>query len=523
MGSREISQKPLTKNKHKKLADIRISLIKLFRDRNSSIAHDYSLNYLIPFRYRQRILKKGNEPNVLPSISYLALLSTHSAKIVARIALIATWILIYFGFKEQISSELPAIASYLDIIFWSVTVLLYITLAKRIWHAMRHSLRNIVLINKKSSSQIAFEITNYLAFATVACFTAIIALVLFDLSAHDAAAELADRQALALKALNQADDRHWRIQLELPNIPEVESSFLADFGGYAGTFGDFLGGILNPILTFGTLLALAITVLIQRIQLIDEKKRADESALVSNLQTFETTFFNLLNLHSATTLDLKFAPDEILLPSEEQQREQKKINAIQVENRQGAEVKGRPIFLHIMTTIRQKFDKVNRYSPVDKHITQPSQIYEIIQNKHNHVLGHYFRNLYQILSFVDQYAVHLTNGDDTEEYQARKRYTNILRAQLSAHELNILFFNCMDSIVDDGTFRALLIEYEFLEHMPIEYVYSEHELRISGSNISINSKIDQYTSLPGLSISSTGAFGRNPQFDEYLTIGKLYI
>ena len=83
-----------------------------------------------------------------------------------------------------------------------------------------------------------------------------------------------------------------------------------------GVFGDYIGGILNPILSFSAFIGVLITVLLQRSQLqqthsqltmtkeeleltrVELKRSAEAQAQQIesvNIQNFEATFFNLLN------------------------------------------------------------------------------------------------------------------------------------------------------------------------------------------------------------------------------------
>jgi uncharacterized membrane protein len=64
-----------------------------------------------------------------------------------------------------------------------------------------------------------------------------------------------------------------------------------------GTFGDFFGGVFNPILAFFTVSGLAFTIVMQRAGFSEARTRA-----------FETTFFNMLDLHTKVVQDLHFNP-----------------------------------------------------------------------------------------------------------------------------------------------------------------------------------------------------------------------
>jgi Putative phage abortive infection protein len=67
-------------------------------------------------------------------------------------------------------------------------------------------------------------------------------------------------------------------------------------------------------------------------------------------------------------------------------------------------------------------------------------------------LGHYFRNLYHIIKFVK-----------TSDEQNKRRYTSLVRAQLSKYELFFLFYNCLSSYGEG--FKPLIEEFGLLEHL----------------------------------------------------------
>lgn len=71
-------------------------------------------------------------------------------------------------------------------------------------------------------------------------------------------------------------------------------------------------------------------------------------------------------------------------------------------------------------------------------------------------LNPYFRLLYNIVKFVD--------GADLVE---KKRYTNIIRAQLSESELTLLAIN-LETPPGEG-FRKLAEKYDLLKHRPDQF------------------------------------------------------
>ncbi|WP_020558242.1 hypothetical protein [Thiofilum flexile] len=88
---------------------------------------------------------------------------------------------------------------------------------------------------------------------------------------------------------------------------------LFDWTDTLGTFGDFLGGTLNPIFTFLTLISLIVTIVLQKVELSlarAEFKRSSDSleAQSKNLeyQRFENTFFKLLDFFESCRDDVSY-------------------------------------------------------------------------------------------------------------------------------------------------------------------------------------------------------------------------
>lgn len=84
------------------------------------------------------------------------------------------------------------------------------------------------------------------------------------------------------------------------------------------------------------------------------------------------------------------------------------------------------------------------------------------------VIGHYFRNLYRIIKFIQDGKF----SDDIEENELEQRkYRGILRAQLSSIELLMLFYNITysekgkkfaDLILNKNFFDDHLVKSKFL-------------------------------------------------------------
>ncbi|MFM5558746.1 putative phage abortive infection protein [Aeromonas rivipollensis] len=210
-----------------------------------------------------------------------------------------------------------------------------------------------------------------------------------------------------------------------------------------GTFGDFLGGTLNPIFTLMTFFGVIVTIVLQKLELRAAREEYKKSADALGTQAVENTFFNMLNLHHRITENLKFEVSDISHDNE--------LSLAPLYNYTDIPHHGTSAFTLLLALISA--------SSETKETT--FDIYERIQSNHNHIFGHYFRNLYQIMKFVHEHQM-------IDESQ-KKKYMSILRSQISTDELSVLFINCSENIVDKGEFRQLLIKYQMLEHMKLEY------------------------------------------------------
>jgi len=211
-----------------------------------------------------------------------------------------------------------------------------------------------------------------------------------------------------------------------------------------GTFGDFIGGTLNPLFAFLSLFAIIYTIKIQtqeleytREELQATKEELSKSRIaqeeqseafkIQNLsisqQTFENTFFKLLEHHNEL------------------------IGEFYVE------AKG----LYKKIVLEEYKKKL-----VDSFLENNTGIVKT-----------YFMTLYQILKFIDN---HSNKFKDKSIFDS-KLYTNIIRATFDDTLLCLLVINC--SIKEFEQFKILIEKYNFLEHLNIKFTDSNGlELRI---------------------------------------------
>jgi len=501
-----------TTRKQRSIA-VRTKLVKIYLQSNTLEAEYTEIirggDEFRPFRARPT--SKGN--NEISKQAYLSFNFFKSGALPIIIGLMASGIILWaqsfltgfaiewIGLSEQISEALIIVSILLT---YGITMAIF-------WLRVKDSLSSLIDPMSDAKQFAPGVMAGYIASTIVAGTTIMLGVLTFDYFVHSAAypdenTKPPHREEILIRNIFPA------VIEQAPQPSEKDDiGTLAKFGSSAGTFGDFFGGVINPILTFGTLIALIITLLIQRRQLTDEKGRARETARALNIQTFENTFFNLLNLHSNIIAELRI-PSNAAMNSAD-------FPVWGGKPKQIEEKVSRQVFSEVM-------EIVNRGSvSSEPHLgeTQANLVYSHIQNRQNYVLGHYFRNLYQILAFIDRYSARINSDDIKEEYSMRKRYTNMLRAQLSSHELSLLFYNCSKNTVDSGAFRGLLIEWCILEHIPLRYSLRRHYLYLEGyDQAPVDHMIDQYLGNEEFLQEKTGAFGSNPAVLKYLIIRNAF-
>lgn len=217
-----------------------------------------------------------------------------------------------------------------------------------------------------------------------------------------------------------------------------------------GTFGDFMGGILNPTLAFCSFLALLKTIRIQSkelnnstLELAKSSQALEDQSNSLIIQNFENTFFNMINLHNEIINNIKI---EGSLSTEEL-----------VHNMDSQTRIIKPTFIK-KEAIKVILNNLNDFSYRDEHKYRKfNKVYDLFHDKYQNIVGHYFGNIYQILKFIS-----------TNKYiNDKKKYSDLFRAQFSSNELELLFYHCTGSI-GSKKFKHYLKEFGFLEHLAIE-------------------------------------------------------
>jgi hypothetical protein len=282
---------------------------------------------------------------------------------------------------------------------------------------------------------------------------------------------------------------------------------LITFTEKGGVFGDFLGGVLNPVLTFFTLFGLIVTIVIQRQELRLARNEYEKTADALSTQAIETTFFNIIDLHHKIVDNLKVDFEE-LSDKTEAEKVIKGLSASILKAGLSASIGASIKSKNLKVEGRAVFEEILSFLSVEAKSPEESLArYKYIQDKHNHILGHYFRNLYQALKVINGYE------DNKLSSEQKRKYTSILRAQLSTKELALLFINCIEGVSDSGQFKNLVIDFQMLEHLPISKVDNGYSLAGSKTALASDEMFLQYKTKKEIGFDLNkyygGAFGAN--------------
>lgn len=190
-----------------------------------------------------------------------------------------------------------------------------------------------------------------------------------------------------------------------------------------GTFGDYVGGLLNPVVAFAALLFLARTYLLQRKELAETSRALKEQANALDVQRRESRFFDLLRLYQDTLDEVRYRRGEHFH-------------------------EGKRAFFEFRVV--QGLDKELGTDLTD--VSAREMLVEAAVLRHDYLFAHYFRVIFNILTIANQLL-----GE--QEFV----FVKLLRAQLSRDELFVIALNLLEG--EGVKMRALVQRYGLLKHL----------------------------------------------------------
>ena len=214
-----------------------------------------------------------------------------------------------------------------------------------------------------------------------------------------------------------------------------------------GVFGDYLGGVLNPILAFASFIVVLVSLYESRIQAADERR-------ARGIETLMTAFTGLIDRIAETVHDLRY--------------ELTRVTPVGIAAASGSvdEVRGREAFRAMFQEALKSpylHEAGAREAP---SVERYAALMEKLDADWGYELGVYFRLLNHLFTFIDLADLPL---------EERTRLANFARAQLSSYELSMLFYN---SLWGEGraTFKPLAEKYGLFKHLQPEHVLDVRDL-----------------------------------------------
>lgn len=254
-----------------------------------------------------------------------------------------------------------------------------------------------------------------------------------------------------------------------------------------GEWGDFFGGVLNPILTFLTFMGLLITIILQQTELKQSRKEFQGQKESLENQEFDNKFFQMLNLLNNINdrLVVNIKKEDLKGKDVFEYLKEKLYNSIFIQYNQ---------HLH-HNSLFDKHEKDNKSNLLfdDKFLYFKNE-FDNFNNKYDTTFKYYFINLYQILKYIDTYCRNIKEA---------KEYTNMIRAQLTKNALILLAYNAIGvQNFTTNQYQLLVEKYEFFEHLRyddfcenpniieiVNSILAKYDDKAFGNNIDLIEKI----------------------------------
>lgn len=292
--------------------------------------------------------------------------------------------------------------------------------------------------------------------------------------------------------------------------------------GEIGPYGDYIGGILNPLIAVFAVFAAGFAFYAQ----YEANKQVQDQF---KIQQFESQFFEMLRLHKENVNEMKITGYDSVI-QETLDNEKKVVQIVRSHNTKIIE--GRKVFVSMVVELISCYEfleEINstwrvRYDPVDllklsyrifffgsnseliilekidvdfiDHVKKQlrkhrkrhrdsysrKNVYQGLNKKielfikyspftgHENRLGHYYRHLYSTVKYVVN-----KEREGLIDYKQSRGYLKILRSQMSNDEQLMLYYNYIIGFGKDWENDGYLTKYRMLHNLPIDKVkYAEN-------------------------------------------------
>jgi hypothetical protein len=212
-------------------------------------------------------------------------------------------------------------------------------------------------------------------------------------------------------------------------------------------FGDYLGGVLTPILAFASFVVVLVSLYENRIQAADERR-------ARGVETVLGVFTGVLDRITEVVRDLRY--------------EGTRVTPLGLAAAAGSvdEVRGREAFRYVFHDALKARYAHERGSRNGSNRERYVELMKELDAEWGYELGVYFRLIEHLFTFVDTADLSL---------EERTRLASFARAQLSSYELSLLFYN---GLWGEGraAFKPLAEKYSLFKHLHAEHVLDSRDV-----------------------------------------------
>jgi uncharacterized membrane protein YidH (DUF202 family) len=255
------------------------------------------------------------------------------------------------------------------------------------------------------------------------------------------------------------------------------------------SIGSIISGTVGVLFSLCSVIFFILALVYQQKELKQQRIEVKESRKVLQLQVFESTFFNLLKVQQDIRERVYLIervgsiPNLFNNPNKIEYWDFSKLYTLFKDSSDLdlETIRDSYHFSKSSLTFSDYLNEEYHFSEADLKNHPRLAAYKCFFYNYQHILGHYFRNLYHTLKYVYQeenkksfeemndethLIIELTiNGkkvEDDEIYIDYKKYADFIQAQMSTYELALLFYNGLMF----PKMAKLLIYYGFLENLP---------------------------------------------------------
>ena len=214
-----------------------------------------------------------------------------------------------------------------------------------------------------------------------------------------------------------------------------------------GQLGDTFGA-LNALFSALAFIAVLFTLKQQRDDLNRQQEQIFRTERDQHIQRFEQTFYELLRLLREARNDVEFRYSRDYLQ-----------DGASAERNSGERVEGTEAFKRASTEMRHWIGLANQAEGEVSADTAAKLYLKHVHSRYESTFAPYYRLLYTLLLRIKE--------DPVMTQPQKYRYGNLLRSQLTSHEVSLCCYNGLAAI--SGSFKDLIVEFRLAKYLPDQF------------------------------------------------------